>query len=836
MFAHSPNRTAQRHAAQRAAAQRQAVARALARPRSTYRSTYIVWWAALLLALAALLAFARPAQAQEGCIEAACVSTTGRLASVDAEDSELLNPLLAALLGDESALTLSVADYQALAAAEVTLGDLLEGLRLETGAATPSEVLTGTITLANLATVLDTLLPANPDLLPVIGGFDGTLNLGDLLNLSLAPEALANANLNVLDLLVGSIQLFNSQNAVAVQPITLNGVDLGIATIGDVGLTAKVMSAPEIVCGPEGTQFRSAAIRLALSVDLLGTDVSAISVGLTPLLTAIVDAEVANLDLYVDVASGSGTIQTIDAIAGSVTISATPGIAGLYLGAPAAGADFFAADFDPATDLITGTVGTITGSVLIDQAPLPPTTLATLTGTVGIRAAAEGSSAGQSVDFNGPFSQTQTITTTGSALGTLLATLLGNLTLEVDANLAFVGVPDPPLGGLVEDALEPLLDGLFFDEGDPVGGALNDLLDGLVNPALGLLGVGLGEMELTLFGGGSGGPGDFALCPDLRITVQQSGVYTMGQAATITVTVANVGEIDTSAPITVSAALSPSFFFSSSAGSDAGWVRGPGANPHTFQHPGPLAPGAELLLLLQVSPRRIGPVEGSITGGTPGDESPANNTAPLTGTINPAGGDDQDGDGIPDDVECPNGPPDCPDSDNDGIPDYQDPDSDNDGIPDAVECPNGPPCPDTDDDGIPDFRDPDSDGDGIRDEHECPDGPPCPDSDGDGTPDHLDLDADNDGVPDAIECPTGGPNCRDTDNDGLPNYRDPDDDNDGLLTRPECPNGPPCPDSVDDGEDLEDYLNPDFPFVGGIGEDHYLPVIYHDTNVAPARE
>jgi hypothetical protein len=49
-------------------------------------------------------------------------------------------------------------------------------------------------------------------------------------------------------------------------------------------------------------------------------------------------------------------------------------------------------------------------------------------------------------------------------------------------------------------------------------------------------------------------------------------------------------------------------------------------------------------------------------------------------------GDDADGDGIPDTVECPaslSGQ--CPDTDGDGIPDYLDTDSDNDGIPDASD-------------------------------------------------------------------------------------------------------------------------------------------------------
>ncbi len=74
---------------------------------------------------------------------------------------------------------------------------------------------------------------------------------------------------------------------------------------------------------------------------------------------------------------------------------------------------------------------------------------------------------------------------------------------------------------------------------------------------------------------------------------------------------------------------------------------------------------------------------------------------------------DQDGDGIPDDVE--NSKKDR-DTDKDGTPDYKDTDSDNDGIPDNYEAGDDPSKPkDTDNDGLPDYRDTDSDNDGTPD-------------------------------------------------------------------------------------------------------------------------
>lgn len=76
-------------------------------------------------------------------------------------------------------------------------------------------------------------------------------------------------------------------------------------------------------------------------------------------------------------------------------------------------------------------------------------------------------------------------------------------------------------------------------------------------------------------------------------------------------------------------------------------------------------------------------------------------------------------------------------------------DQDSDGIPDDVEGCDGA---DADLDQIPNFADYDSDDDGIRDVTEAGSDPKNPrDTDQDGTPDYLDSDSDNDGVPDGKE-------------------------------------------------------------------------------------
>lgn len=212
--------------------------------------------------------------------------------------------------------------------------------------------------------------------------------------------------------------------------------------------------------------------------------------------------------------------------------------------------------------------------------------------------------------------------------------------------------------------------------------------------------------------------------------------------------------------------------------------------------------------------------------------------------------DDSDGDGIPDSVEAGDDDLDTPpddadgdgkpnfldlDSDNNSIPDaddglddfdgdgradFMDIDDDNDGLVDKVEIEGqGSDCngdnevdtdlgtidapKDCDDDGQPDYHDEDSDGDNISDLHESAD-----DTDGDGIRDRYDSDSDNDGIPDSEEA---GDNDLatppvDTDEDGIPDFRDTDSDNDGITDANEVLAGTD-PTNVDtDGDGVSDLV------------------------------
>lgn len=117
-------------------------------------------------------------------------------------------------------------------------------------------------------------------------------------------------------------------------------------------------------------------------------------------------------------------------------------------------------------------------------------------------------------------------------------------------------------------------------------------------------------------------------------------------------------------------------------------------------------------------------------------------------------------------------------------------DTDGDGIPDEIECPNIDNCLDSDGDDIPDYRDTDSDNDGILDSLEkgtnCPTTSNCVprDSDRDGLPDYRDADDDNDGIPTRREDLNNNSNWFDDDpnNNGIPSYLEAGDEIDLTLS------------------------------------------------------
>src|SRR5690606_33857126 len=197
---------------------------------STATNRYHLFSLPLALLIATLLltlqqggsVYAQGSTPENNCMGVACVSTAPRLLDIDTGDSALLNGLVGGLLGTE--IEVSVLDWQALSDAGVTLGDL----QIALGPATPEELLDTPITLGQLLSALGgigglTELQAIQILLNAVDGLDATIVLGDLLQLNDTPGAFSDINLNVFELIFGSIQLFNSQNAVTTpEPINID--------------------------------------------------------------------------------------------------------------------------------------------------------------------------------------------------------------------------------------------------------------------------------------------------------------------------------------------------------------------------------------------------------------------------------------------------------------------------------------------------------------------------------------------------------------------------------------------------------------------------------------
>ncbi|SMP56021.1 hypothetical protein [Noviherbaspirillum suwonense] len=432
-----------------------------------------------LLAVLACLLWWQPAWS---CTTGACVTVGPRLASVDIAKSALLNALYGNLLGGN--LSLSVADWNALAQGDVGLLGFLNALQARTAVGTPDQALAANATLAQLAAALQAsaqadanvaLANAYASLASQLAFAGGTIRMADLLQLSVPAASLAGARLNALDLLAGQLQLFNHRNLLTTPaPVGVSASALGLGgVLNGIQLYSQVIEPPVMVCGPSGTQFHSAAIRIKLKLDLVALSPS------TGLLTAIpgvlgASVRIANLDVYASVARAEGAIDGIDAIGRLVTVRATPGVADLYLGTFSDSVFFNRSrTLNAAIDLGYGNIGTVNingavvaleaRSAVIGQAPL-----------------------GGSASFTGPFPQSRTFGSSSAVLASALSSLVSNLDIRMTPSLGLLNaVVLPVLKTVVAGALSPVL---------------SNVLSGVLDPVLKLLGIGIGEAVVTVNG------------------------------------------------------------------------------------------------------------------------------------------------------------------------------------------------------------------------------------------------------------------------------------------------------------------------------------------------
>ena len=230
----------------------------------------------------------------------ACLAVGSYAAGLDTGQSVLLNALLGRLLG--SSVNLSAAGYQGLAATEISLLELLEGLPLvDVDTLTVADADQVLATEVSVATILGAAVTAlsNADeevsanvladlgaLAAQIGvavdlGLLDDLALGTLLGITQGGQTALTTSVNLLDLVVAAVEVANGQYAVEVPDLAVSTGALpgGLGALlpaVDVTGTVGVLPRPRRGCGPRGLKVRTGAVDVDLGV---AADVNAGTVG-----------------------------------------------------------------------------------------------------------------------------------------------------------------------------------------------------------------------------------------------------------------------------------------------------------------------------------------------------------------------------------------------------------------------------------------------------------------------------------------------------------------------------------------------------------------------------
>ncbi|WP_272976782.1 hypothetical protein, partial [Deinococcus geothermalis] len=338
--------------------------------------------------------------------------------------------------------------------------------------------------------------------------------LGDLLNIQLPQGALANVNLDVLDLITGTIQLYNYRNvATTPQPITVDTAALGLNGVTNLQLYVQVVEPPVYVCGRAGASFHTAALRLKLNVSLLsGLNTSSLVTAVTNLLSGltvgITNVQVEQLSalqvsLYVEVAKAEGTLAGVDLVSGAVTLQARPGLVNLYLGDIADNVFFNRSHVLTSTDVTPKTATTV--RVRLRVVVLVPIADVTIDLGVQLRAVASGNPELMTQTYTAPFPQTRTFSSSTVTVGTLVTSLLNQLQVSLTPNQTQVtllgALPLPiPLDSIVNPLLTGLVSPIASQLSALLSPVLTTVLGGLVDPLLQLLGIQLGQATFSVMG------------------------------------------------------------------------------------------------------------------------------------------------------------------------------------------------------------------------------------------------------------------------------------------------------------------------------------------------
>lgn len=243
-------------------------------------------------------------------------------ASLNTEQSELLNGLLTSMLG--APVNLDALSYRGIAETKITLQDMLT---VSGQVSTLEELLNNNMQIADVMTLLTNAASQNSaadiqaiTAMQTIANLvvnNATINLGDMLAVT-TPDtnAAATVGLNALSLITTAAMIANGTNAIDL-PLAVN-----VPSISSINAQLTIIEPPQIAVGPSAgngdicTEVRTAQISARVGV-LLNI----------PLLARI------DLALNTEVAQGKAGLRSIQHSDSEtlVEIEATPGIAALTL-------------------------------------------------------------------------------------------------------------------------------------------------------------------------------------------------------------------------------------------------------------------------------------------------------------------------------------------------------------------------------------------------------------------------------------------------------------------------------------------------------------------------
>lgn len=419
------------------------------------------------------------------------------LASIDSEDSLVLDAVLGGMLG--SALSVDAVSYEGLLAADLTLAQLIDGAALAGVSLSANSVvglLATDVTVAEFLSIMAAALGAEGDATAVAAINEmqaaatvaGTVIIGELLNVSVDnPEEALASEVNAFALGSAALQLAREGETLTLSaPVS---IPLAGATVD---ISMHITEAAQIAIGPPGRDengnWKTAASTAQMQVQV------EVSVADAPLLLGLVNASI-DIPVAVNVAPTDAWLASIRCASASqpthrVTIGALTGAANVALGR-------YADIADPGT-LIQGATADVTADVPL----LGVTSVATATVAADV---VERHAASQDVVYDVVYeydavtdqyvvSNLPLRQTVGSPLGSTLGNAAQSLVdgLSVSATLLNLPPLGLPLAGLSTGDVENDMLNVVLD---PVLTALDEAV---LEPLFSALGIHLGGADIEL--------------------------------------------------------------------------------------------------------------------------------------------------------------------------------------------------------------------------------------------------------------------------------------------------------------------------------------------------